>query len=362
MSTKAFVHMRGFTTATLLVCLIACSSRGETAASTATPVAATPAPGAPLFAKYCALCHGVDATGYAADNAPSLVNPTFLANVSDAFLRSAIKAGRPGTAMAGYDVARGGPLSEQDVSQLIAFFRSHAPQPPPLAERASLGDAERGAVVWQSHCVSCHGTEKVRGDAIHLANPQLIATASDAFLRYAIENGRPGTRMVAFAQTLGPAAIEDVVAFMRTWDPARRQPPVAASDRFPAVPANLPTLRFPNGPAPRFKLREERFVAVDDVKAALEKKSRMVVLDARAVPDWVDAHIPGALPAPYYDFKYLDALPKDGTWILAYCACPHHASGAVVDELRRRGYKNTAVIDEGILVWRQRNYPIESGK
>jgi cytochrome c oxidase cbb3-type subunit 3/ubiquinol-cytochrome c reductase cytochrome c subunit len=128
------------------------------------------------------------------------------------------------------------------------------------------------------------------------------------------------------------------------------------------VPANLPTLRFPNGPAPRFKLREERFVAVDDVKAALEKKSRMVVLDARAVPDWVDAHIPGALPAPYYDFKYLDALPKDGTWILAYCACPHHASGAVVDELRRRGYKNTAVIDEGILVWRQRNYPIESGK
>jgi cytochrome c oxidase cbb3-type subunit 3/ubiquinol-cytochrome c reductase cytochrome c subunit len=44
--------------------------------------------------------------------------------------------------------------------------------------------------------------------------------------------------------------------------------------------------------------------------------------------------------------------------VLAYCACPHHASGAVVDELRKRGYAHTAVIDEGVLVWKERGYPM----
>jgi cytochrome c oxidase cbb3-type subunit 3/ubiquinol-cytochrome c reductase cytochrome c subunit len=335
---------------TILALFFACKARGE-------PV--PPTPGAALYAKYCALCHAKDATGYAADNAPSLVNATFLASVSDDFLRTAIKLGRPGTAMAGYDVARGGPLTAQDVAQIVAHLRSGAPRSPPLFDRPPTGNAERGAAVWKQHCFVCHGDRTTRGDAVHLANPQFIGSAPDVFLRYAVEHGRPGTRMPAFSATLGAAAIDDVVAHIRTWDPKKAVAPAPAS--LPVVPTNLPQMRFPNGPPPSLKLRDDRFVAADDVKAALDKKSRLIVLDARAVPDWMDGRIPGALPAPYYDFKNLDGLPKDGTWIVAYCACPHHASGAVVDELRRRGYKNTAVMDEGILVWKQRGYPTENG-
>jgi hypothetical protein len=44
--------------------------------------------------------------------------------------------------------------------------------------------------------------------------------------------------------------------------------------------------------------------------------------------------------------------------VLAYCACPHHVSGEVVDELRKRGYKHTAVIDEGIFAWQHKGYPV----
>ena len=94
------------------------------------------------------------------------------------------------------------------------------------------------------------------------------------------------------------------------------------------------------------------------MKAALDAGQRLVVLDARAPSDWLDSHIPGSLPAPYYDLTKLDVVPKDGTFIVAYCACPHHASGAVVDELRKRGFKQTAVLDEGILVWKQRGYAV----
>ena len=59
----------------------------------------------------------------------------------------------------------------------------------------------------------------------------------------------------------------------------------------------------------------------------------------RAPPsEWLNLHITGAISTPYYDAKSLDDLPNDGTWVLAYCACPHHVSGQVVEELRKRGY------------------------
>ena len=51
------------------------------------------------------------------------------------------------------------------------------------------------------------------------------------------------------------------------------------------------------------------------------------------MPDWYGGHIPGSISVPYYLFDRLDDLPKDGTWIMAYCACPHHASGVIVAEL-----------------------------
>ena len=52
-------------------------------------------------------------------------------------------------------------------------------------------------------------------------------------------------------------------------------------------------------------------------------------------------------------------VPDDDTWVVAYCACPHHASGEIVDALKRRGHANAVVLDEGILVWRRSGYPLE---
>jgi hypothetical protein len=47
---------------------------------------------------------------------------------------------------------------------------------------------------------------------------------------------------------------------------------------------------------------------------------------------------------------------------VAYCACPHHLSGIVVDELIKRGHKKAYVLDEGINVWRQKNHPVNAAK
>src|SRR5580704_7861310 len=64
--------------------------------------------GAKTFAAFCAPCHGDDATGYKADHAPSLINPTFLESATDSFLIDAIEQGRPGTSMAAYARSFGG--------------------------------------------------------------------------------------------------------------------------------------------------------------------------------------------------------------------------------------------------------------
>ena len=352
--------------ATLLVGLVALgcgrpgtSRRAALDRATATRVAANNqrvADGAIAYSKYCALCHGPDGKGYAADNAPSLVSATFLATASDSFLERSIREGRPGTAMAPYAKARGGPLDDDTLSSLVLFLRSFAPGRIPLGKAPVLGDATRGELVFSEACQSCHGSRQARGFAVDLGNTSLLSTASDPFLRYAIVHGRPGTPMPPFRDVLGDGAIDDVVAALRNRASPQRDNPRAGQREPPPIGD---VLINPKGKSPDFKLRADRFVSIDDVKAALDAKQRLVILDARAASDWFTLHIPGAVSAPYYLLPRLDSMPQDGTWIVAYCACPHHASGVVVDELRKRGFKHTAVLDEGIFAWQKRGYPTE---
>ena len=119
----------------------------------------------------------------------------------------------------------------------------------------------------------------------------------------------------------------------------------------------------PAGDAPAFELREGRFVSAEVVAHALAEGRKMVLLDPHAKSGWQRAHIPGAVPVPCYSEpeRIGDDLPNDGTWIIVYCACPHAASGRVVDALRARGFSKTAIIDEGVIVWTQRGYPIQAG-
>jgi cytochrome c oxidase cbb3-type subunit 3/ubiquinol-cytochrome c reductase cytochrome c subunit len=262
--------------------------------------------------------------------------------------------GRPGTAMAAYGKVRGGPLEEREISAIVQFLRSKGPTNHALVAASPTGDVKLGAEVFEKNCKTCHGDQASRGNALNLHNPELLAAASPSFLRFAIVNGRPPTPMPSFLGKLSDKEIDDAVAWLWSFRPAQPAPPVANL----TVPDNLPMVINPKGKRPNFTLRAERFVSVEQVKKALDKKQRMVIIDARAPSDWIQFHIPGAISIPYHDRSHLERAPKDGTWILAYCACPHHASGEVVDALRELKYPNTAVMDEGILFWRDRGYPL----
>jgi mono/diheme cytochrome c family protein/rhodanese-related sulfurtransferase len=312
------------------------------------------AAGAAAFGQYCALCHGADARGYAADNAPSLVSTTFLESATDEFIARGIREGRNGTAMAAYGKVRGGPLEEDEITSIITFLRDQGPLRIRLSLAPVVGDPGSGEALYTSHCQQCHGTKDDRGNAVSLFNLSLLSAASDAFLRHAVVHGRPGTPMPSFDGLLRDAQIDNVVAFLRSVaspPPPPRHPPAEP----PPIDKNTLVIN-PRGAAPDFALRDNRFLPIEALHAAYEAKQRMIILDARAASDWYDLHIPGSVSTPYYTPARLDPMPKDGTWIIAYCACPHHASGAVVDELRKRGYPHTAVLDEGIFAWQRKGY------
>jgi len=323
------------------------------------------AQGAALYVKYCALCHGPEGKGYAADNAPSLVSAELLRSASDDFLIVSTGLGRPGTSMAGYSTDKGGPLRPEDIRALVAWLRSRGPARQPLAATPVHGDASRGAALYTEKCASCHGTPQQRGAAVQLSNPVFLSVASDPFLRHAIAEGRPGAgagelQMQSWKAQLSAEQIDDLVALLRSW--AVAEPPKLGGPPPKAPPKDGPVVIHPKGKAPRFTLREGRFVPADAVKQALDRKQRIVIVDARPASDWIRSHIPGAVSIPYHQMDRIKDLPRDGTWIITYCACPHHASGIVLDELRRQGFPNTAILDEGVLVWQQRGYPIEESK
>ena len=343
------------------------ASSGSSAAPTAAQIARLA--GKPLYLALCKQCHGVDARGYAADHAPSLVNPTFLESASDDFLRRSIATGRPGTSMAGYGKARGGPLDDAAVDRLVRWLREQGP-PARALPAAAGGDPAIGAAVYARRCVTCHGDTRTRGEAVSLINVGFLADASDAFMRHAIAQGRPGTKMEAFAGALSDAEIDGVIGYLRALGSAAR--PI---EPLPEPTGREPLVQNPAGKPPHFTLRADpcppvppgavssckpdpRFVSVDQVAAAVRARQRLVIIDARPASDWQRVHIAGAVSIPYFDMKRLDELPGDGTWVVAYCACPHHLSGVVVDELRRRGYAHSAVLDEGINEWHRRGLPV----
>jgi len=311
------------------------------------------------YVALCAPCHAKDAKGGAADHAPSLVNPTFLESASDDYLRKSIALGRPGTSMAAYGKAMGGPLDDARVDGIVRWLREVGATPATKKlEQVAKGDALGGEKLYTEYCRTCHGDAKTRGEAVHLANVQFLQLATDAFIRHAISVGRPGTKMPGFGAVMTPQQMNDLVAYIRTLGGG-----AAAVTLLPAPTGKEPLVLNPSGKDPQWKsLRAEngvgRYVSVDEVKKALDDKRKLVIIDARPPSEWMRAHITGAVSIPYHDMKRLDEVPRDGTWVIAYCGCPHHLSGIVVDELRRRGYTNAAVLDEGINEWHRRGLPV----
>ena len=94
--------------------------------------------GQTAFVAKCSKCHGTDATGSSTASPPtgSLVDPSYLALISDQGLRSIIVAGQPEQGMPGSDQLGAHPVTDQDVTNIVAWLAEHrTPTPGPTHQQ-----------------------------------------------------------------------------------------------------------------------------------------------------------------------------------------------------------------------------------
>jgi cytochrome c oxidase cbb3-type subunit 3/ubiquinol-cytochrome c reductase cytochrome c subunit len=169
--------------------------------------------------------------------------------------------------------------------------------------------------------------------------------------------------MPAFGAKLGDAAIEDVLAFIRSW----QTPPTASAAPPPLPPARPapiplgPVPLNPNGPEPIGFNAQPATTKAQVIKEQLDRGAKMALLDARAQSDYVNEHIAGAVSVPYFDpDPYVDQLPRDA-WLVCYCACPHAESGQLAQKLVAKGFTKVTVLDEGLGFWRSHDWGTHKG-
>jgi cytochrome c oxidase cbb3-type subunit 3/ubiquinol-cytochrome c reductase cytochrome c subunit len=326
----------------------------------AVPRTRTERRGAQLYGQMCAVCHGPKGAGYKADQAPAITHASFLASVSDDFLRQAINNGRSGTTMSAWSTLRGGPLSHADVDAIIAFLRTWDKRPHAKLDEGPLtGDVARGRGIFAEQCARCHGQNGIGGPFVNIGKVELLIQASNGFLRHAIREGRYGTAMPAFASVLGDQAVEDVVALVRSWQSTNVviQTPPAKPPPIPLGPVPL----NPKGPEPNGFHPFPGTTPADTIKKELERAAKMALLDARAPSDYTNEHIVGAVSVPFYDADpYVASLPKDA-WLVCYCSCPHAESRGLAQALMSKGFAKVTVLDEGLGYWKSKGYGTERG-
>lgn len=313
------------------------------------------------YQRYCALCHRADRAGHANDDAPSLKSKSLLESGYPTVLREAIAYGRPGTPMGGYLDEVGGPLDRDTVRRLVDWLvQVEDVTPLAMTPEPVAGDIALGGETYAKECAGCHGADGEGGVGTALANAAMLALTPDSFLRHAIVHGRDGTPMPAFGEVLDAAQVDGVTAFLRSRGSDWKVADVVLA-KPPAIGA---WILNPDAPPPQFDLADGLHVSAAQLDRELRAGKRMVLLDTRVTSMWQRGHLAGAAPLPYYSSpsEVIAGLPRDGTWIVAYCECPRAAAESVVERLRGHGFANTAVLYEGIQGWVALGYPVVGGR
>jgi len=171
--------------------------------------------GAALYKENCGACHGEEGLG---EVGPALNSRELLQTTPDEVLFSLIRTGVPGTVMPAWGQAFGGPLTDEQVSQVVASIRGWEPTAPEILPVAVEPDPVRGAIIFAETCFICHGENGVGTErAPRLNDPATLRDFDDTWYRSTISHGRPAQGMPTWGTVLSPAQIEDVVALIGAW-------------------------------------------------------------------------------------------------------------------------------------------------
>ncbi len=216
--------------------------------------------GQTLFQNNCVTCHGANGEG---DIGPALNDSTFLKTTADDTIFSVISSGIPGTQMPAWNQSHGGPLTDENVNQLVAYLRSWQAAAPDRRNAPLQGDAGNGTVIFNSVCAVCHGPNGTGTDKAAAINVgDHLNQFDDAWYKDTIMKGRPAQGMPTWGTVLSPQQTADLLALIDQWreSPAMATAtPVTSTAQVTSTAEVTPTIEVarpsnPGGPGPAVAL------------------------------------------------------------------------------------------------------------
>ena len=110
---------------------------------------------------------------------------------------------------------------------------------------AASGHAAAPAALYQQHCQSCHGEQRLGGMAPALL-PQSLERSKPAELLATVRDGRPATQMQGFADRLSADEIQALVGWLRT--PAATPPRWSEAEMAASHRQFVPLAQLPDAP------------------------------------------------------------------------------------------------------------------
>ncbi len=172
--------------------------------------------GARIYQAQCVACHGAQGEGGLGF---VLNSKQLLQNTPDEVFFSLIRSGVPNTQMPAWSIDFGGPLTDEDVLNVVAFIRNWEANAPDIQPVVFTPSAERGAVLFNSTCALCHG-DNGKGNqtgAPSVNDTTRLSQLDNEWYTDVIKNGRPAKGMPTWGTVLSPNQIADLVALVDSW-------------------------------------------------------------------------------------------------------------------------------------------------
>src|ERR1700737_3728048 len=109
----------------------------------------------------------------------------------------------------------------------------------------------------------------------------------------------------------------------------------------------------------RKRIREAH---IDEVKAMLDRKDKVLLVDVREESEYAKDHLPGAfhLGKGIIERDIEERVPELNTPLVLYCGGGYR-SALAADNLQKMGYTGVLSMDGGIRGWREKGFPLTKG-
>lgn len=165
------------------------------------------AAGQALFARFCSGCHGLTGETQAGRG---FILRVAVGSLDDATIARQISDGSLG--MPPFHAM----LTTDDINDLLALIRTWAAGPPTVSAVSFSGDE-----VYSRVCARCHGEAGEGGIGPPLNSKEFLSANNDEAIRQWVRRGTLGTSMLSWGDLglLTPLQIDQLVAFIRAWEP-----------------------------------------------------------------------------------------------------------------------------------------------